>query len=98
MSDQADRPPVVDQAPTPVVDQGRPRPRGDLDADNVAVLQILKGNPTPEELAALTAVVLALQSAEDAAPARPTQRHWVRRAALNLAPRPGPGAWRRSRA
>ncbi|MBG0738383.1 acyl-CoA carboxylase subunit epsilon [Paeniglutamicibacter antarcticus] len=60
-------------------------------------LRVVKGSPTAEELAALTAVVLALQTANDDAPARPPQRHWARRTALNLAPKPGPGAWRRSR-
>jgi hypothetical protein len=61
------------------------------------LLQVVKGNPTAEELAALTAVVLALQPGEAVAPSRPAPRQWVRRAQLNLAPKPGPGAWRRSR-
>ncbi|MDQ6752308.1 MAG: acyl-CoA carboxylase subunit epsilon [Actinomycetota bacterium] len=60
-------------------------------------LTVLRGNPTAEELAALTAVVLSLQGAPGEAPARPPARHWVRRAQLNLGPTPGPGAWRRSR-
>lgn len=69
-------------------------------------LQVLSGNPTEEELAALTAVVLGLGAAEpDAAmplgtspaldPAR-TRRAWTRRRALSLQPTPGPGSWRRS--
>jgi hypothetical protein len=61
------------------------------------LLQVVKGNPSAEELAALTAVVLALQPGEALAPSRPAPRQWVRRAQLNLAPKPGPGAWRRSR-
>lgn len=61
------------------------------------VLSVVKGNPTPEELAALTAVVLSMRAAGDEAPPRPTTRHWVRRQQLRLAPTPGPGAWRRSR-
>ncbi|WP_349361773.1 acyl-CoA carboxylase epsilon subunit [Paenarthrobacter sp. PH39-S1] len=99
-------------ATEPMVDQGRSRPRGGLSAEptpmaepqprvkpaETPVLQILRGTPSAEELAALAAVVFSLQPAEDDAPVRPAQRHWVRRAALNLAPKPGPGAWRRSRA
>jgi hypothetical protein len=61
------------------------------------MLSVVRGNPSAEELAALTAVVLSLQSAAEEAPARPASRHWVRRAQLNLAPKPGPGSWRRSR-
>ena len=62
------------------------------------LLTVSKGNPSAEELAAVTAVVLALQSgATEAEPKRPATRQWARRAQLNLAPKPGPGAWRRSR-
>lgn len=64
----------------------------------IPLLTVTKGNPNAEELAAVTAVVLALQSTTaDAEPARPATRSWARRAQLNLAPKPGPGAWRRSR-
>jgi Acyl-CoA carboxylase epsilon subunit len=48
-------------------------------------------------LAALTAVVLSLGSGDAAAPVRPSVRHWVRRQQLQLAPKPGPGSWKRSR-
>ncbi|WP_426998691.1 acyl-CoA carboxylase epsilon subunit [Pseudarthrobacter sp. N5] len=58
---------------------------------------VVKGNPAPEELAALAAVVLSMGSAETAEPAKPSVRHWVRRQQLQLAPQPGPGAWKRSR-
>ncbi len=61
------------------------------------VLAVVKGEPTAEELAALTAVVLSLGSAETAAPEKPAARHWIRRQQLQLAPRPGPGSWKRSR-
>ena len=61
-----------------------------------AVLSVVKGEPTPEELAALTAVVLSLGRAPQAAPATPGVRVWVRRQQLRLAPKPGPDAWRRS--
>lgn len=60
------------------------------------LFSVAKGQPTPEELAALTAVVLSLGQAEQAAPETPGVRHWVRRQQLRLAPRPGPEAWRRS--
>lgn len=67
-------------------------------ADNAAdaLLSVVKGHPTAEELAALTAVVLSLGQGTEAAPERPGVRHWVRRQQLRLAPRPGPDAWRRS--
>jgi hypothetical protein len=60
------------------------------------VLSVVKGEPTPEELAALAAVVLSLGQGEPAAPEKPGVRHWVRRQQLRLAPKPGPDAWRRS--
>jgi hypothetical protein len=61
------------------------------------LLSVTKGDPTAEELAALTAVVLSLGGGEQAEPAKPTVRGWVRRQQLRLAPTPGPGAWKRSR-
>ena len=61
------------------------------------LLSVVKGQPTAEELAALTAVVLSLGSADAVAAGKPTARDWVRRQQLRLAPTPGPGAWRRSR-
>jgi len=62
-----------------------------------SLLSVAKGDPTPEELAALTAVVLALGSGEADAPEQPSARHWIRRQQLQLAPKPGPGSWERSR-
>ncbi|WP_235472033.1 MULTISPECIES: acyl-CoA carboxylase subunit epsilon [unclassified Arthrobacter] len=70
------------------------------------LLQVLSGNPTEEELAALTAVVIGLGagspdsvqasgSASGLDPAR-NRRAWTRRRALSLQPMPGPGSWRRS--
>lgn len=61
------------------------------------LLSVVKGQPTAEELAALTAVVLSLGAPEAAGAACPSVRHWVRRQQLRLAPTPGPGAWKRSR-
>lgn len=69
-------------------------------------LQVIFGNPTAEELAALTAVVIGLggssadpgpapQTPSGLDPAR-TRRAWTRRRALSLQPAPGPGSWRRS--
>ena len=61
------------------------------------LFSVTKGEPTPEELAALTAVVLSLQPAAAAGPAKPGLRQWMRRQQLRLEPTPGPGAWKRSR-
>ena len=74
---------------------------GDGTAETPAAEQplftVVKGEPTPEELAALTAVVLSLGSGGTAAPEKPSARHWIRRQQLQLAPKPGPGSWKRSR-
>ncbi|WP_144674451.1 acyl-CoA carboxylase subunit epsilon [Arthrobacter sp. U41] len=61
------------------------------------LIAVAKGDPTPEELAALAAVVLSLDSGAAPAPEKPGARHWIRRQQLQLAPRPGPGSWKRSR-
>lgn len=74
-------------------------PQGD--AENAQpFLSVTRGNPTPEELAALTAVVSALaagQPQETASPARHSERFWHRRAQFNVPLKAGPGSWRRSR-
>ena len=57
------------------------------------MFSVVKGDPTPEELAALAAVGVP----QAPAPSKPNVRHWVRRQQLRLDPTPGPGAWRRSR-
>lgn len=58
------------------------------------LFSVTRGNPTDEELAALTAVVLALQAGEPAA-APGVRRRTVRRSELLRPFRPhGPGAWR----
>lgn len=68
------------------------------DEPALPMFSVVKGDPTPEELAALAAVVASVgvpQSPETVA--KPNVRHWVRRQQLRLEPAPGPGAWRRSR-
>jgi len=78
-----------------------PADAGTGPADNTPaeqpLLAVVKGEPSAEELAALTAVVLSLGSGEPAAPEKPGARHWIRRQQLQLAPKPGPGSWKRSR-
>lgn len=63
---------------------------------DLPLLSVTRGKPNAEELAALTAVVLALQAAATPEPAKQTVRNWARRARLHLPPKPGAGAWRRS--
>ncbi|OUM45342.1 hypothetical protein B8W73_00950 [Arthrobacter agilis] len=68
----------------------------DVAEESPALLSVVSGNPTEEELAALTAVVVALQGSGEAVGAPNHGRSWVRRAMLRLGPKPGPGSWRRS--
>lgn len=72
-------------------------PAGDNNAPATPLLSVVKGQPTAEELAALTAVVLSLGGVRNAGTDKPPVRHWVRRQQLRLDPTPGPGAWKRSR-
>ena len=59
------------------------------------VLRVVRGNPTPEQLAALVAVVASRGSAAEPEPAVPSR--WASRAAgLRRPLTPGPGAWRAS--
>ncbi|MEV4431876.1 acyl-CoA carboxylase epsilon subunit [Streptomyces sp. NPDC049555] len=62
------------------------------------MIKVVRGNPTPEELAAALAVVQARAAAGAAAPPdAPALTQWsgpARLAAARRAPRPGPGAWR----
>ena len=60
-------------------------------------LQLVRGNASPEELAALFAVLSAASGSGDEAPApRPTSA-WTSRERLVRRPlTPGPGAWRAS--
>ncbi|MGO2541383.1 acyl-CoA carboxylase subunit epsilon [Specibacter sp. AOP5-B1-6] len=61
-----------------------------------SLLNVTRGNPSAEELAAVTAVVLALQSGAGGESIQAPSRHWARRSQLNLPPKPGAGSWRRS--
>lgn len=70
---------------------------GATSAEQPPLLSVVRGNPSSEELAALTAVVLGLSTAQaPATPAKQRTRSWIRRRQLRLKPAPGPGAWRRS--
>jgi hypothetical protein len=57
------------------------------------LLRVVRGNPTPEELAALVAVVASRGGPE---PEPPPARSLWRRPVLRTALATGPGAWRAS--
>jgi hypothetical protein len=60
-----------------------------------ALFRVVKGDPTPEELAALTVVLAAASGGEAPAPKR--RSLWGQPAAGIRRPlQPGPGAWRAS--
>ena len=65
-------------------------------ADRRPVLRVLRGNATPEEIAAVVAVLLSRSAAaEPPPPSAPSA--WADRSRLLRRPlSPGPGAWRRS--
>jgi acyl-CoA carboxylase epsilon subunit len=66
--------------------------------DGRPLLRVVRGDATPEEIAALVAVLLA-RSADTGAPrpARSVNNSWSDRSrALRHPLSPGPGAWRRS--
>ena len=73
----------------------------DTDAEQEPLLKVIKGSPTPEEIAALTAVVAMMQ----ASTAKQEQNLLVGAASrilnrgqrLGVSLRPGPGSWRRAR-
>ena len=66
--------------------------------DSGPVLRVIRGDATPEEIAAVVAVLLARSAASDASSsARPAPSAWAARSRLLRRPlHPGPGAWRRS--
>ncbi|MFC4032770.1 acyl-CoA carboxylase subunit epsilon [Streptomyces polygonati] len=63
------------------------------------VIKVERGSPTPEELAAVVALVQARAAAlESAADSPESLAAWAdpARGTLRRTPRPGPGAWRMS--
>lgn len=64
--------------------------------DNPPLLRVVRGNPTPEELAALIAVVTAAAAAGTGAESDDPHSPWGAPAGLHRRPlpAPGPGAWR----
>ena len=67
------------------------------DEQRTPVLTFVGGSPTPEEVAAVTAVILsATAETETAAGGTAGRRAQNRRARLGLRLRPGRGAWRRT--
>ena len=67
-------------------------------AEGVPALRFVAGSPTPEEIAAVTAVLLARRDQdEEGARGGEGRRSQFRRMRLGLKLRPGRGAWRRTR-
>jgi hypothetical protein len=60
------------------------------------LLRVVRGNPSPEELAALIAVVTARGSAAAAPELGPPSRWGARSSSLRRPLSPGAGAWRAS--
>jgi len=62
------------------------------------VILVVRGHPTPDEIAALTVVLSSLRPGTGVAEPAPTRPGgWSsRRRALRTSVRPGPGAWRMS--
>lgn len=59
------------------------------------MLRVVRGEPTPEELAVVTALVSAARNDGDGQPAAVVRGRWNEPGArLRPALRPGPGAWR----
>lgn len=60
-------------------------------------LRIVRGEPTPEELAVVTALMTAAPGVDEPEPAEPEHGRWNDPAAQLPVPpawQPGPGAWR----
>ena len=66
--------------------------------DGRPLLRVVRGDATPEEIAALVAILLARSAgAEAPGPARSGENSWSGPSRLLRRPlSPGPGAWRRS--
>ena len=73
----------------------------DTDAEQDPLLKVVKGSPTPEEIAALTAVVAMMQASAAKQEQNPlvgaASRILNRGQRLGASLRPGPGSWRRAR-
>lgn len=73
----------------------------DTDTEQEPLLKVVKGSPTPEEIAALTAVVAMMQASaakqEQNSLVGAASRLLNRRQRLGASLRPGPGSWRRAR-
>jgi hypothetical protein len=68
----------------------------DAVSDQAPVISVVKGNPTPEEIAALV-LVLAGSGRAPAAEARRTVSQWAAYwRSLRTPISPGPGSWRQS--
>lgn len=69
---------------------------GEHDGAEPLLLRVVRGRPTPEEVAALVAVLVAAASRRVDVPA-PTASRWAARTDAVRAPTPvGPHAWRTS--
>lgn len=85
--DEAERSATTDAGEAQVPEQGQGRP----------VLRVVRGDPTPEETAALTTVLAAAGGGGEQAPDPGPVSAWVERESLVRRPlTPGPGAWRAS--
>ncbi|MBF1663317.1 MAG: acyl-CoA carboxylase subunit epsilon [Rothia mucilaginosa] len=73
----------------------------ETDAEQEPLLKVVKGSPTPEEIAALTAVVAMMQAnaaqQEQNSLVGAASRILNRGQRLGVSLRPGPGSWRRAR-
>lgn len=73
----------------------------DTDAEQEPLLKVVKGSPTEEEIAALTAVVAMMQAnaaqKEQNSLVGAASRILNRGQRLGVSLRPGPGSWRRAR-
>jgi len=74
------------------------RPPDDDQPPGPPLLRVVRGDATPEEIAALVVALLARSAdAEAPGPARSVQNAWSDRSRqLRRSLAPGPGAWRRS--
>ncbi len=65
--------------------------------DGAPLLRVVSGSPTPEEIAAVVAVLAAASRARGEGEATPTFSRWSARESLVRTPLPaGRGAWRAS--